>query len=70
MSIASIAGGTLMAQAANMMSTQTSMVKMAAEADQAVVSMLAEASGNAQSPGQAVVPPDPAGKGATVDITA
>ncbi|WP_299444018.1 hypothetical protein [uncultured Rhodospira sp.] len=70
MSMASIVGGTLLSQAANMMSTQTAMLRMSAEADQAVVGLLEQASGNAQNPAQAVTPVAESGKGASVDITA
>ncbi|SDD61800.1 hypothetical protein [Rhodospira trueperi] len=68
MSIASVAGGTLLAQAANMMSTQTAMLRISADAEQSVVAMLEQASGQAQAPSQAVTPAAGAGKGAAVDI--
>lgn len=68
MSIASVAGGTLLAQAANMMSTQTAMLRMSVDAERSVVSMLEQASGQAQTPSQAVTPAAATGKGAVVDI--
>lgn len=70
MSMASVAGGTLLSHAANMVSTQTAMLRMSAEAEQAVVALLDQASGNALSPGQAVTPIAESGKGASVDIIA
>lgn len=70
MSIASIAGGTMLAQAASMMSTQTAMMRVSAQSEQAVVAMLDRASGHAQSPGQAVTPGAESGRGGSVDLMA
>jgi len=70
MSVSSIAGGTLLAQAANMMSTQTAMMKVSADSERAVVSLLQQASGQAQAPSQAVTPAAAPGKGTAVDIIA
>jgi hypothetical protein len=68
MSVSSIAGGTMLAQAAQVMSTQTAMLKMSADSEQAVVSMLDRASGQAQAPTQAVTPAAAPGKGTQVDM--
>ncbi|MBB4286543.1 hypothetical protein [Roseospira goensis] len=70
MSVANVAGGTLLAQAANLMSTQTSMLRMSVEADQAMADLLDRNSGQAQAPSQAVTPAAAPGKGAVVDILA
>jgi len=60
----------MMAQAASLMHTQTSMLKMAAETDQAAINLLAQGSGGAQTPGQAVTPAAAPGKGGSVDVSA
>jgi hypothetical protein len=51
-----------------MMSTQTAMLRMSVDAERSVVSMLEQASGQAQAPSQAVTPAAGTGKGAVVDI--
>jgi hypothetical protein len=51
-----------------MMSTQTAMLRMSVDAERSVVSMLEQASGQAQAPSQAITPAAGAGKGAVVDI--
>ncbi|MBB4265515.1 hypothetical protein [Roseospira visakhapatnamensis] len=70
MSGGAIAGGTMLSQAVSLLHTQTSMIKMAAESEQAVANLLAQGAGMAQSPGQAVTPAAAPGKGGTVDISA
>lgn len=70
MNVPSITGGVLMAQAGNMMSTNTAMLKMSAESERAVATMLQEMAGQAQAPSQAVTPVEASGKGAAVDVVA
>ena len=68
MNIASVAGAALLGQVANQMSTQMALLRISADADQSVVAMLKQASGEAQAPSQAVTPAAAAGKGAVVDV--
>ncbi|KAA5603958.1 hypothetical protein F1188_18210 [Roseospira marina] len=70
MNVSTLAGGTMLSQAVSLLHTQTSMLKMSAEADQAVAGLLQSSGGQAQNPSQAVTPAAGSGKGTQVDITA
>jgi len=70
MSVSAIPASTMFSQAVSLMQSQTSMLKMSAEADQAVVGLLQSSGGMAENPAQAVTPVSASGKGAVVDITA
>jgi len=69
MSVSTIPAGTMLSQAVSLMQSQTSMLKMTAEAEQAVVGLLQSSGGMADNPSQAVTPVSGSGRGATVDIT-
>jgi hypothetical protein len=75
MNIGAIAGGgSMLGQAVSLvqgqtaLSTQMSMLKMSAEAEQSVANMLAASGGQAAMPSQAVTPAAAPGKGTVVDM--
>jgi len=70
MSGGTLASGTMLAQATSLLNTQTSMLKAAAESEQAAVTVLTRGAGQAQTPAQAVTPAAAPGKGGTLDTTA
>lgn len=70
MSGGAMAGGTMLSHAMSLLHSQTSMLKMAAESEQAVANLLAQGAGQAETPSQAVTPAAAPGKGGTVDTSA
>lgn len=74
MNIGAMASTSALGEAVSLMQAQTSvnaqmsMLKMAAESDQSMASLLAANGGQAENPSQAVTPAAAPGKGTVVDI--